>query len=66
MRRPRVTVRPVRISVLLRLVPEALDQGRLAGEAELVATGEQRLVATAEELVAFVRDSVGAEGRAVG
>jgi len=42
------------VSVMLRLASEALAAGRLAGEAELVATGERALVANAEQLIAFV------------
>lgn len=42
------------ISVVLRLAPAALAEGRLAGEAELADTGQRRLVASAEELLAFV------------
>ncbi|HEY1315855.1 MAG TPA: hypothetical protein VGF10_01415 [Gaiella sp.] len=43
------------ISVVLRLADAALDAGRLAGEAELVATGERVTVRDADELLAFVR-----------
>jgi hypothetical protein len=43
------------VSVVLRLADAALDAGRLAGEAELVATGERVTVRDAEELLAFVR-----------
>ena len=42
------------ISVMLRLAPEALDDGRLAGEVELVATGERALVADAGQILTFV------------
>lgn len=42
------------ISVVLRLAPAALAEGRLAGEVELADTGQRGLVASAEELVAFV------------
>ncbi len=44
----------VTVSVVLRLAPAALAAGRLAGEAELVATGERATVRDAEELVRFV------------
>ena len=42
------------ISVVLRLSPAALAEGRLAGEAVLAETGERTVVADATELVAFV------------
>jgi hypothetical protein len=42
------------VSVVLRLAPAALDAGRLAGEAEVVATGERATVRDAEELIRFV------------
>ena len=45
--------------MLLRLVRDALAKGKLAGEAELVATGERAVVRDAEELVAFVRRAEG-------
>lgn len=51
------------ISVMLRLVPEALADGRLAGEVEIVATGQHALVANAEEIVRFITsESVWAAG----
>jgi hypothetical protein len=43
------------ISVVLRLAERALDCGRLAGEAEVVETGERRTVRNAEELIEFLR-----------
>jgi hypothetical protein len=43
------------ISLVLRVAPEALAAGRLAGEAEVVETGERTVVRDAEELVAFLR-----------
>lgn len=43
------------ISVVLRLAPAALAEGRIAGEAVVTETGRRALVASAEELVAFVR-----------
>ncbi len=57
MGRPSRSVAEVTVSVVLRLADAALDAGRLAGEAELVATGERQVVRSAEELVAFVRRS---------
>ena len=48
------TVERVTISVVLRVATAALDAGRLAGEAELVATGERATVRDAEELVRFL------------
>lgn len=44
------------VSVVLRLLHTAIVRGELAGEAELVATGEKQVVRDAHELVAFVRD----------
>jgi hypothetical protein len=52
-RLPRSVV-AVTVSVVLRLVSAALDAGRLAGEAEVVATGERRIVRDADELIRFV------------
>ena len=43
------------IPVVLRLVPAALTEGRLAGEVELAETGQRAVVADAAELVAFLR-----------
>jgi hypothetical protein len=43
------------ISLVLRIAPEALAAGRLAGEAEVVETGERVVVRDADELVAFLR-----------
>jgi hypothetical protein len=50
------------ISVVLRLVDSALDAGRLAGEAELVATGERRVVRNAQELLAFLAGAAAVDG----
>lgn len=44
----------VSISVMLRLAPEALAQGRLAGEVELVTTGDRAFVADGAQLMAFL------------
>jgi hypothetical protein len=43
------------IALVLRVAPEALAAGRLAGEAELVGTGARVVVRDAAELVAFAR-----------
>jgi hypothetical protein len=43
------------ISLLLRLVPEALAAGRLAGEAQHVETGKRAVVRDVDELIAFLR-----------
>jgi len=48
------------VSVVLRLVEQALASGRLAGEAEVVATGERRSVRDAKELLEFLREARGA------
>jgi hypothetical protein len=53
------------VSVVLRLAEAALDQGRLAGEVELVETGARSIVRDADKLVVFVqahRPSPGAAG----
>jgi hypothetical protein len=42
------------VSVVLHLSEEALDEGRLAGQVEIVETGTRSVVRSAEELVAFV------------
>ena len=41
--------------VVLHLVEEALDQGRVAGEVEMVETGARAIVRDAKELVDFVQ-----------
>jgi hypothetical protein len=43
------------VSVILNLSPQALSAGRLAGQAEIVATGERRVVRSVGELLAFLR-----------
>lgn len=42
--------------MVLRLAGQALDEGRLAGEVELVESGERTLVGNADELISFVCD----------
>ena len=42
------------VSVVLRLVPAALAEGRLAGEVEVVSSGERTFVAGADQLVEFL------------
>jgi len=49
------TVVAMAISVVLRVAGSALANGRLAGEAEIVATGERAVVRDAEDLLAFLR-----------
>jgi hypothetical protein len=49
------------ISVLLRLVPPARARGRLAGQAEVVETGETIVFSDPDEMLAFLRQ-VSAEG----
>jgi hypothetical protein len=44
------------ISLLLRVAPEALAAGRLAGDAQHVESGKRAVVKDAEELIAFLRD----------
>ena len=43
------------ISVIVRAVEQASAPGRLAGEVEVVATGEKTVVSSANELVEFLR-----------
>ena len=43
------------VSVVVHLVEQALDEGRLAGEVEIVETGARTLARDADELVAFVQ-----------
>jgi hypothetical protein len=43
------------VSVLLRLVSTDRTGGRLAGQAELVATGETTVFADLDEMVVFLR-----------
>ena len=42
------------VSVVLRLAEQALAAGQLAGEVEVVETGERRVVRDAEGLVTFL------------
>jgi hypothetical protein len=42
------------VPVVLRLAEQALDEGRLAGEVEMVQTGVRAIVLDATELLAFV------------
>jgi hypothetical protein len=43
------------LSVLLRLVSEALAQGRVAGHAEVVDTGETVVFKDQDEMLAFLQ-----------
>lgn len=52
------------ISVLLRLAPTALDEGELAGWAQLVETGEVAVVRSAADLVSFLASHRGTPVRA--
>lgn len=47
------------MTVLLRLASRALASGRLAGEAEVVETGERRVVRNADDLVEFLHRADG-------
>jgi hypothetical protein len=42
------------LALVLRLVEEALARGRLAGEVQIVETGERAVVRDAQELIEFV------------
>ena len=50
------------VSVVLHLVAEALEEGRLAGEVEVVESGDRAMFTSAEDLVAFVRGHHGGGG----
>ena len=43
------------VAVVLHLAEQALEEGRLAGEAEIVETGIRRIVRDGDELVSFVQ-----------
>jgi hypothetical protein len=45
----------MRRTVILRIAPAALRAGRLAGEAESIATGERKRVQSQEDLLDFIR-----------
>ena len=45
----------MRRTVILRIAPAALRCGRLAGEAESIATGERARVQSTEDLIDFIR-----------
>lgn len=49
-------------SFVLRLAPEALADGRIAGRVEVVETGEAASLRSADELVAFLYDHGRARG----
>jgi hypothetical protein len=43
------------VSILLRLVPDALSQGRVAGHAEIVETGETMVFKDQDEMLAVLQ-----------
>lgn len=43
------------VSVVMHLAEGALDEGRLAGEVEVVETGARSIVRSTDELVAFIQ-----------
>lgn len=43
------------VSVLLRLITETLAEGRVAGQAEIVDTGEAMVFRDQDEMVAFLQ-----------
>ena len=47
------------VSVLLRLMPQALAEGRVAGHAEIVDTGESALFQDINEMVALIQSARG-------
>ena len=50
------------VSWVVRLVPESLEAGELAGESELVATGERAAFRSTAELVEICRRQLDATG----
>ena len=50
------------VSVLLRLIPAARAGGRLAGQAELIETGETAVFADHDEMLAFLRQAAAGAG----
>ena len=51
------------VSWVVRLVPESLEAGELAGESELVATGERAAFRSTAELVEICRRQLAATGQ---
>jgi cytochrome c553 len=49
------------VAVLIRLVAGALAEGRIAGHAEVVETGQSQLFKDQEEMLAFLRRACQAE-----
>lgn len=47
----------MRIAVILRVTPTALDAGRFAGEVECIETGRRGVVRSHDELVTFLRNA---------
>lgn len=54
------------VSILLRLVPHALTEGRVAGHAEIVDTGETAVFKDLEEMVAFLQTAGARDPRYIG
>ena len=50
------------VSYIIRLAPEALAEGRVAGEVQVVATGARHPVRNGEELVAMLLAAAREEG----
>lgn len=48
------TVASMLVSYVVRLVTEALEEGRVAGEVQSVTTGERQAVRDSEELIAVL------------
>ena len=53
------------VSWVVRLVPESLEAGELAGESELVATGERAAFRSTAELVEICRRQLATAGHVV-
>lgn len=43
------------LSILVRVIPELLREGRVAGQAEVVETGQSVVFRDAEEVIGFIR-----------
>ena len=55
MGRPTPTLHGMNVSVLLRILPSSRTGGRLAGQAQVIETGETQVFADHDEMLAFLR-----------
>ena len=49
------TLRDMNVSVLLRILPSSRTGGRLAGQAQVIETGETQVFADHDEMLVFLR-----------